>query len=323
MNSVIAFETIADYRFHPDDLKPQERQPGISAFMRIRNGADFLQATVRSHIAYFDEIVAVYSQSTDATPEILAQLQNEFGPKLRVFHYLPATFPPGSTGHIQEPPNSPHSFVNMSNFALTRTRHTIAIKLDDDHLAMGDRVAAMVAGIAKRGWRLPFMHCFAGINISRDDAGRLGVPVREPFSGGGDVSFFEVTPETHFIHDPRHETFRRGGMRREFRGFAYWHLKYLKRGFGFANAGIERGNNPRFARKRQRFMADRRVVPLSQLTGLAPKHLSLILRLPMAEKQRLVMRRWQELCENPPTETDFDNACREVDLDLRAIGHES
>ena len=90
-------ETIVEnYRFRPEDLSPGSRLAGIGAFMRIRNGADFLEATIRSHIGYFDEIVAVYNQCTDATPDILARLAAEYGPdRLRVFHYLPKVFPPG------------------------------------------------------------------------------------------------------------------------------------------------------------------------------------------------------------------------------------
>src|SRR5690606_30433863 len=117
-------------------LKIGERKPGISAFMRIRNGADFLEATIRSHISHFDEIVAVHNRCTDETPDILARLAREFGPKLKVHHYLPEVFPPGSRGHRNEPPDSSHSLVNYYNYALAKTQYTYATKLDDDHLAI-------------------------------------------------------------------------------------------------------------------------------------------------------------------------------------------
>src|SRR5690606_2481883 len=68
----------SEFRFRPEDLKIGERKPGISAFMRIRNGADFLEATIRSHISHFDEIVAVHNRCTDETPDILARLAQEF-----------------------------------------------------------------------------------------------------------------------------------------------------------------------------------------------------------------------------------------------------
>lgn len=91
--------TDEDFVFRPDQLNTGARQRGVSAFIRTRNGAFALEATIRSHIDFFDEIVAVYNRCTDDTPNILVRLKAEFGPKLRVFHYLPEVFPPGSKGH--------------------------------------------------------------------------------------------------------------------------------------------------------------------------------------------------------------------------------
>jgi hypothetical protein len=242
-------EKVEDDSFTPDDLDPGARLPGISAFMRIKNGADFLEATIRSHIDHVDEIVAVYNQCTDATPEILARLQNEFGPeRLRVLHYLPRVYPPGSEGHATEPADSPASFVNMSNFALVQTRRRIVMKLDDDHLAMGERLAGLVKQIGDGGHRLDRVVCFSGLNLAQDDTGKCGVLAIEPFSGNGDIGFFMVTPRTRFIHNRRFEDFDHDGRPRVFGDFAYWHLKYLKAGFGFGNREVGQGN-PRFARK--------------------------------------------------------------------------
>ena len=72
--------SISGYSFTPSDLAVGRRLPGVSAFMRIRNGADFLEATIRSHVAFFDEIVAVYNASTDGTGDILARLAAQSAP---------------------------------------------------------------------------------------------------------------------------------------------------------------------------------------------------------------------------------------------------
>ena len=66
---------VEHYRFTPADLNVAERRPGISAFMRIRDGAYSLEAAIRSHIDHYDEVVAVYNRCTDETPEILARLR--------------------------------------------------------------------------------------------------------------------------------------------------------------------------------------------------------------------------------------------------------
>lgn len=297
-------EPVESYAFTPDDLKPERRLPGISAFMRIKNGAPFLEATIHSHIEHFDEIVAVYNQCTDATPDILARLAQAYGPKLRVYHYLPKVHPPGSEGHVKEPPGSPASFVTMSNFALAATRHRVAVKLDDDHMAMKERLAALVARVRTDGDRLDHVACFSGLNLARDESGRLGVLAVEPFSGNGDIGFFAVTPRTHFIHRPRFEDFDHDNRRRIFADIVYWHMKHLKPGYGFANRDIEAGN-PRFERKRARFLANRRVIAVTELAASAPAGLSLLAGLPLPEKARLKIDRWRRLRQDGPTDADL------------------
>jgi hypothetical protein len=300
------------YSFRPADLRPADRQQGISAFMRIKNGADFLDATIRSHIAHFDEIVAVHNQCTDATPEILARLAQEFGPhRLRVFHYLPAVFPPGSEGHAREPANSPRSLVNYYNFALAMTRYRVVTKLDDDHLAIEQPLAAMVGSI-RHGLPETDMLCFGGLNLARDENGRLGILAQDPFSGSGDIGFFTVTGDTYFEHDTRFERMRHAGLRRRFAGFVYWHLKYLKPDFGFANYGIERGDNRRYAAKRDRYIADRSVIALETLRQAAPTSLPLLQHVPLPEKLRLKLDRWAQLRDGQPTGSDFRAASQQI-----------
>jgi hypothetical protein len=309
MNDTPDENRVANYSFRKDDLSTGSRLPGISAFMRIRNGAEFLEATIRSHIGKVDEVVAVYNQCTDATAAVLAKLQGQYGTgKLRVFHYLPRVFPPGSPGHAQEPADSPASFVNMSNFALSRTRFRVAMKLDDDHLAMPARLGALARRIADADHILDDVLCFSGINLARDEAGKCGVLASDPLAGAGDHFFFEVGPDTHFIHDRRFEDFSYGGKKRVFGDLAYWHLKYLKADFGFGNREVDDGGNPRFARKRDAFLAARRVIPLVDLVAGAPPELPLPGWL-LPEKARLTRDRWRKLRAAPPAEEEMAAAC--------------
>jgi hypothetical protein len=297
-------EAVDGYRFAPADLAVGARLPGISAFMRVKNGADFIEAAIRSHLPHVDEIVVVHNQCTDGTPDILARLGAEFGPeRLPVFHYLPKVFPPGSEGHAREPADSPASFVNMSNLALARTRHRIVTKLDDDHLAMGARLAPLTQRIRAAGYRLAPVLCISGLNLSRDENGKEGVLKVEPFTGNGDIGFFEVTPRTHFIHHPRFEDFHYDGKRRLFADFGYWHMKYLKSGYGFANRDIDAGN-PRFARKREAFLANRGVEMIAELRARAPRGLALRRLITPTRKARLKIERWQRLLGGGPTDAE-------------------
>ena len=245
-------QTVESFHFTPEMLSPKDRLPGVSAFMRIKNGADFLEASIRTHIDFYDEIVAVHNQCTDATPQILERLATEFGPRLRVFHYLPRVSPPGSDGHAKTPGDAPDSMVTYSNFALATTRHQWAVKLDDDHLAIPDRVSRMVSDIRAGRADPKVMHCFSGLNLVRDAQGQLHIPAAAPVSGKGDIGYFRVTEQTHFNHDPRFERFARGDFQRHFAGWFYWHLKFLKAGGGFANYDLESNPGSRYARRQSR-----------------------------------------------------------------------
>jgi hypothetical protein len=259
-------QQLQGYSFVPADLAVAQRRSGISAFMRIRNGEEFLEPTIRSHIAHFDEIVALYNQCTDRTESILLRLQQEYGPqRLRVIHYADRVFPPGSEGHRQTPAESPNSLVNYYNAALAATRYSIATKLDDDHLA----IESALGQVTRELRAVPALHemrCFSGLNLIRGPASELGIFATTPISGGGDIGFFPVRPDTYFVHDRRFERFQRGGLKRRFIGFLYWHLKYLKAELGFANYELQANPNSRYA-KRQRALAGNphTMLPLREL----------------------------------------------------------
>lgn len=287
---------VTDYRFTPSDLAVDRRRPGISAFLRVRDGAFSVEAAIRSHIGFFDEIVAVHNRSTDGTPDILARLEQEFGPRLRVYHYVPPVYPPGSEGHAREPAASPLSLVNYYNFALTRTRFSHVTKLDDDHVAMGAATARLVADVRSGRAAKGEMACFSGLNLARDEAGALGILRREPFSGSGDIGIFPVTPTTYFVHDRRFEVLRGDGLRRRFHSFVYWHLKYLKPGHGFANYDLADNPNSRYAKRLRDHYADRAVLDLDRLATLAGSERRLLDRLadagfPVPDRARTIAAR--------------------------------
>ena len=237
------------------------RPAGISAFLRVKNGADYVEPAIRSHICHFDEIVAVFNGCTDDTPDILARLAVEFRERLRVFDYRPEVFPPGSPKHATGPADSPHSLVHYSNFALAQTRYSVVTKLDDDHIALDAPLEEMCRRIRARNCRLTAIWCFSGLNLAHMADGSLGIPVADPISGSGDIGFFTPNRATRFRHDPRFERFDRGGIPREFAGFLYWHMKYLKDAAGFANYDLEKYPESRFQRKKLEFEASE-ILPL-------------------------------------------------------------
>lgn len=308
-------ETISAYRFQNSDLKTGGRRPGVSAFMRIKNGADWLELSIRSHMAFFDEIVAVYNQCTDATPEILMRLQHEYGKdKLRVIHYVDEVYPPGSDGHAVTEPTSPHSLVNYYNFSLASTKFQYATKLDDDHLAIHDATREITTRLRSGDADPDTMYCFSGLNLFRQSDGVMGVLASDPVSGGGDIGFFRVTPETYFVHDRRFERFQRGNARRRFSGYLYWHLKFLKRDMGFGNYELEKNPNSRYA-KRQAALTSREITALQppELASHCTNGLLLKLASLVSEKQRLLADRNQAIAKTFPDETVEEAILRTVE----------
>lgn len=294
--------TVDTYSFSPELLAPADRIPGVSAFMRIRNGADFVEATIRTHADAFDEIVAVYNQCDDATPEILARLADEYGPKLRVFHYTPRVHPMGSDAHRITSGKDPSSLVTYSNFALAMTRYSWAVKLDDDHLAIPTALNAVIRMIRTGAASQKVIYCFSGPNLARRGDGLLAIPAADPISGGGDIGFFKVRPDTHFVHDNRFERFARGGLQRRFAGWLYWHLKFLKSGGGFANYELNVNTNSRFARKRDRLQASE-LLSLPAARGSITPSLPARLRGLIDGKARLAYTRDMSFVEGFPEDS--------------------
>ncbi len=317
-----AAEWVQSYSFTPSDLEVSLRTPGISAFMRIRNGEEFLEATIRSHIDFFDEIVAVYNQCTDTTADILLRLRQEFPGKLRVIHYVDRVFPPGSEGHAATPAASPSSLVNYYNAALAATRFSIATKLDDDHLAIAESTRRVTDELRRGVLEADAMFCFSGLNLIRGPAGELGVLASTPVSGGGDIGFFPVRPDTYFVHDRRFERFQRGGLPRRFVGFLYWHLKYLKAELGFANYELADNPNSRYARRQKALaenpntLLDVSVLPSRLQPGAVDRLEALLSR-----KKRLAAQRNRAVAAAFPDASTADAVRRTVAAEfLGAVG---
>ncbi|MFM8770236.1 MAG: hypothetical protein ACKOD9_21610 [Rubrivivax sp.] len=209
----------------------------------------------------------VHNQCTDRSAEIAESLQQRFPEKIRVFHYADSVVPLGDPGYAQMPTDAPESMGNYSNFALSCTRCTVATKLDDDHIAIPERVARVVQTIRSRNCRLgDEMLCVSGLNLYKNDAG-LGVLASVPLVGNGDHGYFEVSERTHFRNSARHEVFNHRHLNRRFTDLTYLHGKYLKPEFGFGNYDLHRLPGSRFARKRARFEQDHRVESLAEVVS--------------------------------------------------------
>ena len=110
-----------------------DRSPGVSAMMRVKNEAEFIEASVRSVLPYVDEVVLVLQPCDDDTPLIIESIRS---PKLKVFPY---PFEIGKNGpgfSKRNDSSSVHSIVYYYNYALSLTTRQWVLKWDGDMIAL-------------------------------------------------------------------------------------------------------------------------------------------------------------------------------------------
>lgn len=228
------------------DTMYKDRTPGISAFLRVRNGERFLELAIRSHIDFFDEIVAVYNNCQDNTVGILERLANEFPDKIKVYKYEPIVFPPGSEGESKVHYTDVQTYTNMQNYALSKTTRLFATKLDDDHLAIPNNLAKVTSYIRKNS-PVDELICFSGPNLIRNKNGELGVlgtKFPNVFSGNGDIAFIPMISKHKFFYN--NEGSPPKTLKLKYGGLLYFHLKFLNNDYGFANYELDKNPKSRY-----------------------------------------------------------------------------
>lgn len=121
----------------------RNRKPGISGMLRVKNDAEFLEESVESCIDALDELIIVYNDCEDESPEIINRLASRYPDKIRVYNYLPKVFGGRITKEEydfikKQPENSPHLLSNYCNYALSKTTRTHAMKIDADQIYYTD-----------------------------------------------------------------------------------------------------------------------------------------------------------------------------------------
>lgn len=223
------------------------RTPGIAGYYKVKNEESFLAASIDSYLPYLDEIVIVYSGSTDRTPQIAESYARQFPDKVKVYHYEPHVYPPFSKEHIGTPPHSPHSFVNYNNYALLKTTKENIVIIDGDHIAVTESLKTITDKIRSEG--LSGMLRFSGVNVYTND-GKYYVHERTPFTSGYDHWFFPISSKTYFKHHRKWELLtvpRKMKRERQWIGVLFYHLRGVKPDRGISNYGT----NTKIARTHQ------------------------------------------------------------------------
>ncbi|MFA7311798.1 MAG: hypothetical protein WC024_08220 [Shewanella sp.] len=238
-------EKVLNYdEFKVDLAKLDEpRKPGISAILRIKNGAEFLRSSIETHIPYYDEIIACYNDCTDNTAEILNDLKGKYPEKIKVFEYLPKVHPIFSDAHNNCTTYDVHSLANFYNYTLSKTSYNIATKLDDDHIAIDRNLKPVISRIRNDiASNVKKVYTFSGVNLALDCSNKLGVYVSNALVGTGDHMYFPLSSSIYFSQGVDMEVFefKNKNYIKEYVGVLYFHLKYLKDGYGFLNSDKKR-----------------------------------------------------------------------------------
>lgn len=111
----------------------------ISAMLRVKNEEEFLREAILSIIPHVEEVVIIDNNSTDTTPQIIADLAAEFPQKIRCFNYPYQVARYGEENQrlasTREGRNSPALLKNFYNWCVNRCRHPFILKWDGDTIA--------------------------------------------------------------------------------------------------------------------------------------------------------------------------------------------
>ena len=137
---------------------------GVSGIMRVKNDADFIEASIESCISALDELIVVYNDCTDNSVEIIETLRLKYPEKIRVFEYPYKVLGVGLTKEEYNfakslPKDSPLLLCNYYNFALDKVQCEYAIKIDADQIYFSENLKKWCK-LARKEIQLKGCHMF-------------------------------------------------------------------------------------------------------------------------------------------------------------------
>lgn len=204
-----------DFNIRPD--WHENRKPGLSALIRLRQEATWCEKAIESFLPWVDEAIIVVQPSGDGTREIVEQYASD---TVRIFDYPFLTHPAGP-GHDDMPANSVHASAYHYNFTLAQCTMSHAVKLDGD-LVMMDWAGQEIRALMERHDRIKF----EGVDIVGDDLTHIGCHPRCPTDG-----VFKVTPDIEYRQGPlSQKLFCAQSVTHTIEKPAFLHFKWSRKG---------------------------------------------------------------------------------------------
>lgn len=138
---------------------------GLSGFMRAKNESQFVEICIDSCINALDELIVVYNDCTDKTPEILERKRKQYPDKLKIYkyeyHVLGFNLTKEEFEYAKKMPiNDPRLFCNQCNYALSKITCKYAIVIDPDQTYFEDEIRKwrdVCSGSISLHWKMGFI----------------------------------------------------------------------------------------------------------------------------------------------------------------------
>jgi hypothetical protein len=239
-------------------IPENDRKDGISAFMRIKNGEDYLEVTILSIINQVDEIICVFNDCNDNTEKILIRLEKKYS-KIKVYKYIPSVYVVNSQKYLETDENSINSFSYYSNFALSKTSKKYCIKVDDDEIFFPNVFKKLKYELEKNNDK--YSIGIKGINII-DYKKKIYVNHNNIATGGGDTIFFKYNNNNKFYKTTNFEKFNGPIICRL--EIAFYHTKRCKKDRGINNYELNENINSRYNEINKNYFNTLLLIPLQK-----------------------------------------------------------
>ena len=139
----------------------RDRPPGISAMVRLKEEAEFVEPSIRSISPLVTEVICILQgEQTDGTDRIVDKLARRFK-NVRVAAY-PFDSHPNGPGHDEHPADSVHDRSYFYNWCLSQTRFGHVLKWDGDMIALPELKPFLKGCLAKKNQQ---MFGFRGVEL--------------------------------------------------------------------------------------------------------------------------------------------------------------
>lgn len=230
-------------------FEPQNRQDGISGVMLIHNEAEFLAQVIDSWIDAIDELVIVFNDCTDNSPQIIEEYERKYYPKIRAFHYLQRVYSPNTKEQLELDVTNINSFTFYANFNLSQTRYKTCVVINGDHVGIPEYLKD-IYNLLKTNPLQNTALFFSGLNLWKNpDNSQYCINLTDIALGDGDLAYWTVSPNHIFAKNPNDPLFslvRWDGLEYYYLGFIFWHTRFLKKDCGLGNYGSHSENLNQF-----------------------------------------------------------------------------